>query len=197
MKGRVGVFGGTFDPIHNAHLAVGRRALSQFGLERVLLVPNGIPPVGSESRGAASRYRLRMTELAVVGEAGLEVSRMEVDRPGISYTIDTIRALQEHYRQGICFIVGADCLVTIDHWKEPETIIARVPFVVAPRSGISSSAFEQGLFEKASIWLLDMPEVDLSSTALRDRVRRGESIDDSVPEAVAAYIEQHGLYRDA
>ncbi len=138
-----------------------------------------------------------MAAAAITGEERFEVSRVEVDRIGISYTIDTIRALQEDYRQGICFIVGADRLVQFDQWKEPEAIIASVPIVVAPRAGVLLSAFEQGLFEKASIWPLDMPEVDLSSTTLRDKVRRGEPIADSVPAAVAAYIEERGLYRGA
>jgi len=197
LTGRVGVFGGSFDPIHDAHLEVGRVALEQFGLEKVLFVPNGLPADGTEAVGRRREHRYQMAVAAVAGRSGFVVSRIEIDRDGVSYTIDTIRALQQDYGQGICFIIGADSLVRIDQWKEPEAIIASVPFAVAPRAGISFAAFEQGLFEEASIWPLEMPEVDLSSTALRERVGRGESIAESVPAAVMAYIEEQGLYRDA
>ena len=197
LKGRIGVFGGTFDPIHNAHLQVGRAALKQLGLEKILVVPNGRPADADGEAGGRREHRFQMAAAAVAGEDRFEVSRVEVDREGISYTIDTIRALQQDYRQGICFIVGADCLMRIDRWKEPEAIIASVPLVVAPRAGVPINAFGHGLFEKASISLLDMPEVDLSSTALREKVKRGESIAECVPAAVAAYIEEKGLYRDA
>jgi nicotinate-nucleotide adenylyltransferase len=196
LRGRVGILGGTFDPIHDAHLAVGRAALAQLGLRGVLFVPNGTPPDGDEGASGRREDRVRMVELAVEGEKGFDVSRVEVDRDGISYTIDTLRALRDHYGQAMCFILGADRLVRIDRWKEPEAIVASVPLVVAPRSGIPSSAYRQGLLENASIWPLRMREVDLSSTALREKAKRGESIAGFVPAAVAAYIEERGLYRD-
>lgn len=197
LEGRVGVFGGAFDPIHHAHLAVARTALRQLSLLKILFVPNGTPPDGDGHAAARSRHRVRMVELAIRGEKGFELSRVEVDREGISYTIDTLRALQDDYAQGMCFILGADRLVGIDRWKEPESIISSVPIVVAPRTGVPASVFGKGILGRASIRLLEMPEVDLSSTALRERVRQGQSIDTFVPAAVAGYIKEHGLYRDA
>lgn len=197
MRGNVGLFGGTFNPIHNGHILIARTAVSQFGLSHVVFVPNGIPPDRQKEVRPDKEVRFQMVAEAVAAEDGLDVSRVEVDRKGPSYTIDTIRALKEDYPEGICFIVGADRLAQIDRWKEPEAIIASVPFIVAPRAGASLSVFKQGLFDEASIWPLDMPEVDISSTALRDRVRRGEPIGDSVPASVEKYIAKHGLYRDA
>jgi nicotinate-nucleotide adenylyltransferase len=197
LRGKVGLFGGTFNPIHNGHILIARAAASQFGLSHVVFVPNGIPPDRGKEVRPGKEDRFQMVAGAVAAEDGLDVSRVEVDRKGPSYTIDTIRALKQDYPEGICFIVGADRLAQIDRWKEPEAIIASVPFIVAPRAGVSLSVFEQGLFDEASIWPLDMPEVDISSTALRDRVRRGEPIGDSVPASVETYIAEHRLYRGA
>lgn len=197
LRGSVGLFGGTFNPIHNGHILIARAAVSQFELSRVVFVPNGIPPDRRKEARPAKEDRFQMVADAIAGEDGLDVSRIEVDREGPSYTIDTIRALKEDYREGICFIVGADRLAQIDRWKEPEAIIASVPFIVAPRAGVSLSAFDLGLFDEASIWPLEMPEVNLSSTVLRDRVQRGEPIGDSVPASVEAYIAKHRLYRGA
>ena len=197
LKGRVGVLGGTFNPVHNGHLLIAEAALRQYELSAILFVPNGVTPDRQKVEIPDKEDRFRMVEAAVAGDPRLAVSRIEVDREGPSYTIDTIRALKEDYRQGIGFIVGADCLAEIDRWKEPEAIVASVPLIVAPRAGIPSSAFEGKLFDGASIWPLEMTEVSVSSTDLRDSVRRGESIADSVPPLVAEYIGEHGLYRDA
>jgi nicotinate-nucleotide adenylyltransferase len=197
LKGRVGLFGGTFNPVHNAHLVIAGNALRQFGLSQVVFVPNGTPPDRPGESRPAKEDRYRMVEEAVDGREGFSVSRIEVDRDGPSYTIDTIRALKDDYPQGICFVIGADSLLRIETWKEPEAVIASVSFVVAPRKGVSLSAFQGEPFDEASIHVLNMPEVDVSSTFLRTKARHGESIAAWVPARVATYIEEHGLYRDA
>lgn len=196
LKGRVGLFGGTFNPLHNAHIRVARMALAQFSLSQVVFIPNGIPPHKQELAGASKEDRYRMVEVAVERQGGLTVSRIEVDRDGPSYTIDTIRALKDDYPQGICFIVGADRLLQIDTWKDPEALLQSSPFVIAPRPDVAISAFAEPPFRGASIHLLDMVEVNLSSTALREMVRRGESIEKWVPPEVVLYIEERRLYRD-
>ena len=193
----MGLFGGTFNPLHNAHVMIAKNAMAQFGLSRVVFVPNGTPPNRRDEPRPGKEDRFRMVAEAVEGEDRLSASRVEVDREGPSYTIDTIRALEDDYPEGICFIIGADCLVRIETWKEPEAVIASVPFVVAPREGVSFSVFERTPFDEASIYGLQMPKVDVSSTALREKARRGESIAPWVPPQVAAYIEEHGLYGDA
>ncbi len=195
LKGRVGVLGGTFDPPHNAHLAVARTALRQFGLSRVVFVPNGIPPQKSVSDGVTSEDRYRMASLATAGRRQFSVSRIEIDRGGPSYTIDTIRAMKEDCPEGVCFILGADQMLEIETWREPQALLDSVSFIVAPRAGISLSFLGRPPYDVASIHALDMGEVDLSSTAVRDRVARGESIEAWVPRSVARYIEERGLYR--
>jgi len=196
LKGRVGLFGGTFNPLHNAHILVADRALEQFELSRVIFIPNGIPPHKELTNGATKEDRYSMVKAAVDGKNRFSVSRIEIDRDGPSYTIDTIRALKDDYPEGICFIVGADRLIEIDTWKEAEELLRSVPFIIAPRPGVTLSAFAEPPFDQAAIYPLDMPEIDLSSTRLRRMVRDGESIDRFVPAEVAEYIVRHGLYLD-
>lgn len=196
LKGRVGLFGGTFNPLHNAHVRVARVALKQCGLSRVLFIPNGIPPHKGPLHGISGEDRYRMVRDAIERYAEFEISRIEIDRNGPSYTIDTIRALKDDYGQGVCFIVGADRLLDITTWREPEALLRSVPFVIAPREGVSGDAFDVAPFAAAEIHPLRMEEVDLSSSWLREKVARGEEIDEWVPPEVAAYIAKHGLYRN-
>jgi nicotinate-nucleotide adenylyltransferase len=196
LKGRVGLFGGTFNPLHNAHIRVARVALEQCGLSRVLFIPNGIPPHKGPLEGISQEDRYRMVRAAIAGCEEFDVSRIEIDREGPSYTIDTIRALKEDYREGICFIVGADRLLDITTWREPEALLRSVPFVIAPREGVSWDALDRPPFDAARIHPLDMEEVDLSSSWLREKVTRGEEIGLWVAPEVAAYVEENGLYRE-
>ncbi len=195
MKGRVGLFGGTFNPLHNAHIEVARTALEQYELSRIVFIPNGIPPHKERVLGDDKEARFEMVQLATESIPEFTVSRIEVDREGPSYTIDTIRALKDDYPQGICFIVGADRLLKLDTWKEPHELLRSVPFVIAPRSGVSLDVFDVSPFREAVIVPLQMEDMDLSSSGLRERVQRGESIREWVPKQVAEYIEEHKQYR--
>jgi nicotinate-nucleotide adenylyltransferase len=194
LRGRVGLFGGTFNPLHNAHLKVARTALEQLGLSEVVFIPNGIPPHKPIQPTVDKEDRLRMVSEAIADDPRLSVSRIEVDREGPSYTIDTIRALSHDYSQGICFIIGADRLLQIETWKEPEALLRSVPFVLAPRGGVNMRLFREPPFDGAELYVLEMEEVDLSSTHLRAKIRRGESIEGLVPASVARYVADHGLY---
>jgi nicotinate-nucleotide adenylyltransferase len=191
----VGLFGGTFNPLHNAHLKVARIALEQYELSGIVFVPNGIPPHKEKILDGDKEARYEMVRLAVEAIPEFNVSRIEVDREGPSYTIDTIRALKDDYPQGLCFIVGADRLLKLDTWKEPHELLRSVPFVIAPRSGVSLDVFDVSPFCEAVIVPLQMEDVDLSSSELRERIQRGESIRDWVPRQVAEYIEEHKYYR--
>ena len=195
LKGSLGLLGGTFDPPHNAHLAVAEAAWRQFELKRVVFVPNGVPPGKRISNGVTSEDRYRMTRLAVAGHRHFSVSRIEIDRDGPSYTIDTIRAMKDDCPEGVCFILGADQMAEIETWREPEALLNSVSILVAPRAGVSLAFLAKSPFAAASIHVLEMGEVDLSSTGVRDRVAHGESIEEWVPRSVARYIEDHGLYR--
>ena len=191
----MGLFGGTFNPLHNAHLEVARTALNQYELSGIVFVPNGIPPHKGKVLSGDKEVRYEMVRLAVESIPEFDVSRIEVDREGPSYTIDTIRALKQDYPQGICFIVGADRLLKLDTWREPHELLRSVPFVIAPRSGVSLDVFDVSPFREAVIVPLEMEDVDLSSSALRERIHSGESIREWVPRQVAEYIEEHKLYR--
>jgi len=196
LKGRVGLFGGTFNPLHNAHIRVARAAFGQCGLSSVLFIPNGIPPHKGPLKGISGEDRYRMVRTAIARYEEFDISRIEIDREGPSYTIDTIRALKDDYNQGVCFIVGADRLLDITTWREPEALLQSAPFVIAPREGVSEDAFDLSPFDAAQTYPLDMEEVDLSSSWLREKVARGEEIGEWVPPEVAAYIAENGLYRD-
>ena len=195
LKGSVGLFGGTFNPLHNAHLQVAKCALEQYELSEIVFIPNGIPPHKERVDGVDKEARYEMVRRAVAPTPEFSVSRIEVDREGPSYTIDTIRALKDDYPQGMCFIVGADRLLNIGTWREPHELLRSVPFVIAPRSGFSLDAFDVSPFQEATIVPLEMKDVDLSSSGLRAKVRRGESIHGWVPDVIAEYIEEHKLYR--
>lgn len=191
----MGLFGGTFNPLHNAHIQVARVALEQYSLSRIIFVPNGIPPHKERVLGSSKEDRFEMVRLAVEAIPQFDASRIEVDRDGPSYTIDTIRALKDDYPQGICFIVGADRLMKLDTWKEPHELLRSVPFIIAPRSGVSLDVFDVSPFREAVIVPLEMEDVDLSSSGLRERIERGEAIHEWVPAPVARYIEENRCYQ--
>ncbi len=195
-KGRTGVFGGTFNPLHNAHLLVAHTALRQFALSQVLFVPSGIPPHKEIEDGVSKEDRYVMVSRGIAPYPRLVVSRIEIDREGPSYTIHTIRALREVHPEGICFIVGADLLLQIETWREPDALLESVPFLIAPRNRTPAERFREPPFNRATLRFLEMRPVNLSSTQVRERVRRGEPIEQDVPRAVVEYIHAHHLYRD-
>ncbi len=195
LSGRIGLFGGTFNPLHSVHLLVAKSAYEQFELSRVVFIPSGIPPHKEILGNVTKEDRYAMVKGAIAPYDHFSVSRIEIDREGPSYTIDTITALQGRYPQGLCFIVGADLLMQIETWKDPRKLLASVPFLIAPRNGISKDVFAAPPFDTARISFLEMEEVDLSSTWVREQIRRGEGIPDCVPDPVASYIEEHGLYQ--
>jgi len=195
LHGKVGLFGGTFNPLHEAHLLVARVALTQCALSEVLFVPAGIPPHKEVEDGIHKEDRYEMVRRAIADTPGLGVSRIEIDRDGPSYTIDTIRSLRIAYPEGLAFIVGAELLLQIETWKEPKALLGSVPFIVAPRDGIPREAFARAPFDRAELHFLGMEEVDLSSTWVRERLRRGEAVDAWVPRPVVDYIAERRLYR--
>jgi nicotinate-nucleotide adenylyltransferase len=199
---KLGVLGGTFDPVHRGHLAVAREARESLGLDKVLMVPAGRPGSVKKAQLTGAQHRLAMLRLAVVGEPHLEVSTIETDRPGPSYTVDTMAALREKYgdQSEIYFILGDDSLAQLPAWHEPRRLIKLCRLVAVPRPGHPRPDLEAlearlpGIKERVT--LLTGPHLDISATAIRARVARGESIADLVPEPVAVYIKMQELYQD-
>lgn len=191
---RIGVFGGTFDPIHNAHIQIGRAARDQAHLDRVLFVVAHIPPHKQDNTDASSEDRYAIVEAALADEPGLEASRIELDRDGVSYTADTLQALHElHPSAELVLIIGMDSLIDLPRWRNPERILECASLVVVPRPGEWKPPPElDGKFQ-----LLDFDLVDVSSTDVRARLESGVNLDGIVPPAAAKRIREKGLYGSA
>ncbi|MHB8243319.1 MAG: nicotinate (nicotinamide) nucleotide adenylyltransferase [Solirubrobacteraceae bacterium] len=196
----MGILGGTFNPPHVGHLAVALHARDELALERVLLIPVHTPPHKTVGRDPGPEHRLRMCELAVADAQGLAACGLEVERGGASYTVDTLKAIHtEHPDATLTLIVGADTARTLPSWREPAQLLELADLAVAMRAGTSRAevldtvaAVKQ---ERPSIGFLEMREIEVSSSKVRERVAAGEPVDDLVGPAVAEYIAEHGLYR--
>ena len=198
---KVGVLGGTFDPVHRGHLEIAEQVRVELSLAEVLFVPAGQPQLKESNYISPAEHRLRMLRLAIMGQPHFRLSTVEIDRVGPSYTVDTITQLQRQFEAGdeLFFILGWDSLAQIHQWREPERLIMMCHLVAVPRPGyslpdlISLESHIPGVSQR--VVMMDRPEVDISATAIRDRVARGLPLGPLVPEPVAEYIRQHQLYR--
>jgi nicotinate-nucleotide adenylyltransferase len=196
---RLGILGGTFDPIHHGHLIAAEEAHHQLELDQVLFVPAGTPP-HKPARPISPIYdRLRMIELAIAGKPYFAISRVDADRPGPCYTVDTLRLLRLEWGPGVTFffVEGADSLVEIGTWYQPRRLIELTQFAVVDRPGVEIDLPQlerenPGLASR--IHRVQMPLLEISSSDLRARVRQGRPISYLVPPAVEAYIQQQQLY---
>ncbi|MCC8137449.1 MAG: nicotinate-nucleotide adenylyltransferase [Clostridiales bacterium] len=198
---RKGIMGGTFDPIHNGHLALADCALHQFDLEEILFLPAGNPPhKQGRNDGAGASDRLAMVRLAISGNPRYAIDDEEMYRHGLTYTRDTLIRLNEREPDtAFFFIIGADSLMSFDTWYHPEAICHYCSLLVARRSGTDDRMIYRKMEElrreyAASVFYLDVPFIDVSSTKLRRLCREKISIGSYVPEAVANYIETHDIY---
>ena len=198
---RLGIMGGTFDPIHLGHLHVARVAQQEAALDSVLFLPDGDPP--HKQPGASGADRLRMTRLAVEQDPGFWVSDMELRRPGRTYTVDTLMALlTEDPARELYYLIGADTLFQFPSWKTAHKVATLCSMLVVPRPGtdlVEVRWFMRKLFADFGLAtsLLSQPGPDISSTLIRERVQAGEDISALVPRAVAQYIAEKGLYHKA
>lgn len=197
---RLGVLGGTFDPPHVGHLLLAEEARLALGLGQVLFTPAGGPWRKAGQELSPREDRLAMVRLAVADNPHFAVSALEIEREGPSYTAETLAALHEQLPDDseIFFILGQDSVADLPNWRQPQRIISLARLAVAARTAwepAEASALEKEVpgISQRLVWL-DMPRIDISSTAIRDRVRRGLSIRCWVPPAVEEYIRQHGLY---
>ncbi len=198
-KRRIGILGGTFDPIHTGHLMTADYVMQQLALELVIFIPTGNPPHKS-GRVASAHDRYIMTILATSDNPDFRVSDIEVKREGLSYTIDTLQLLREQYGQEteFYFIVGTDATAEIPSWENAHGLLEYCHFVAATRPGFASSVEKVidffGEAGKHSIHQIDTPELEISSTDIRNRVRGGRSFKYIVPGSVELYIKKEGLY---
>ncbi len=191
---RVGIFGGSFNPPHVAHLIVAEIVRDQFDLDRILWIPNHQSPLKPKRDLADARDRLAMTRAATADNDAFAVSEVEIQRAGISYTLDTVRTLQkEHPNAAFHLIIGSDSLGDLDRWHEPDELMERVPFIVFRRPGFAEVPMPAG--RASRIAFADAPLLEISGTELRERVRSGRSVRYMVPETVREFIRSRGLYR--
>ena len=195
----IGVLGGTFDPPHVGHLVLGECARVQLGLERVAFMPAGDPWRKAGRDVSAAGHRLAMTRLAIEGNPAFRLDAREVERIGPTYTVETLRELHAQGVDDVVLILGGDALADMPAWREPDVIAALARLAVAP-TGADADAGERAWLA-AQIGLdappvaVGMPPLPVSSTLVRERVREGRPIRYLVPDAVEAYIREHGLYR--
>jgi nicotinate-nucleotide adenylyltransferase len=203
-RGSIGILGGTFDPFHAGHLALARAARDELGLERILVVPAAAPPHKLGRPISAAADRLAMVEAGIADEPGLEVSHVELDRAGPSYTVDTVAGLAAAERAAgrepdISVILSAESFSSLAGWREPRRLLDLARIVVAPRAGhpvpdrATIDRLTNGRAERVTP--VEAPLVDVSASSIRRRAAAGESLDGLVPPAVATYIRAHRLYR--
>ncbi len=195
---RLGVMGGTFDPIHYGHLVTAEEAAHQFALDGVVFVPTGRPWMKEHGEVSPPEDRYLMTVIATASNPLFSVSRMEVDRDGPTYTIDTLRGLKDELGEqtDLFFVTGADAVLEMFQWKDREELFQLAHFVAATRPGYDIAAFEaHAPHHNPSITVMNIPALAISSTDIRERVSARRPIRYLVPEGVKSYIEKAGLYR--
>ncbi|MDH4063276.1 MAG: nicotinate-nucleotide adenylyltransferase [Acidobacteriota bacterium] len=215
MSGRIGVLGGTFDPIHMGHLSAARAAQAALGLDVVRFIPSSVPPHRTDRPRASGYHRLQMTALAVAGSPSWQASEAELEHDGPSYTFDTLTRFQRaEPRSRFFFIIGADAFAEVATWHRYPDVLGLAHFVVIARTGTSFDRLRTRLPHLAarmlaadtltsdqclaaafpSIFLVSAETPDISSTEIRRRAATGEPLDGMVPDEVARYIRQHHLY---
>jgi nicotinate-nucleotide adenylyltransferase len=197
----IGVLGGTFDPIHSGHLIMAEEARLKLGLARVIFVPAGQQWLKTGMNVAPAAHRVEMAKLAIATNPNFEISTVDIDRPGPSYSVETIAIMQQQMgaEAKIFFLVGWDSLAELPQWREPDRLIQLCKLVAITRPGFSRpdlKVMESSVpgVTQSVVWL-DIPPVDISSTDIRNRVAQGLSIRGLVTEGVESYIKEHKLYR--
>ena len=220
MSSRVGLLGGTFNPVHNGHLAIARQTREALALDRVVFIPTGDPPHKPAQGLAPAKDRYEMVRLAIASDPLLAISDVEVRRPGKSYSIDTVRILQREYGKDTCmyFLIGLDAFLELSTWRDPETLLTLCSFVVLSRPGLSfqtlatlpfiprlpqaslvdldagRSARLDAAVGPQSLICLRLPPSDISASDIRAKIARGAPTANLLPPPVESYILQHHIY---
>lgn len=200
---RLGIMGGTFNPIHIGHLVTAEEARCQFNLDQIVFIPSAHPPHKEDGEIAPAEDRYLMAVIATASNSYFTVSRIEIERGGSSYTIDTLKSLRKIHseKSKLFFITGADAILEILTWKNPEEISEYCELIAATRPGYSLQKFEEiHLFDEGAkklpkVHFMEIPALAISSTDIRERVRKGKSIKYLVTEGVAHYLYKANLYK--
>ncbi len=201
MKKKTGIMGGTFNPVHNGHLLLAETAREFFGLDKVIFMPSGNPYMKKNAVIPDGRLRVQMLELAVKENPYFRLSQMEVEREGPTYTCDTLIKLRElNPEDEYYFIMGADSLLTLESWKNPEIIFQNCVIVAAVRGTgtedkIKIIADYLTASYQSDIRIMPSRYIDISSSEIRKKIKNGQSVRYMIPDSVIAYIEKEGIYR--
>ncbi len=197
---RIGILGGTFDPVHRGHLEIARRAMDEAGLERVIFIPAGQPRLKAGEPSASPQQRLEMLRLAVDGIAGFAVSDIELRRTGPTLTIETLRELRQELGDGVelRFILGLDALLRFDQWVQPEGVVELARLLAVSRPGYTGfdwpAFYARNPYAEGQVDCLDSTAIDVSASELRGRIAAGASVSGLLSAAVEQYIRKNGLY---
>jgi len=189
----IGIYGGTFDPIHTGHLITAQSVCEIRKLDKIIFIPSFISPHKTDRISSSPKHRISMLKLAISGIPYFEYSNLEIRKKNISYTINTIQALKSSY-DNIELIIGYDNLITFDTWKEPDRILEQVNLIVLRRKVKEDNYHKNKYYEKAIF--IDTPFIEIYGTDIRERVRNDKSINFLVPQKVMAYIYKHNLYKE-
>ena len=193
---RSGLFGGTFDPIHLGHLLMAETVCSDYPLDRIVFIPAAQPPHKDMDLLTPAKHRMKMVQLAIEGNDQFQISDYEIRKRAISYTIDTISWFQNSSKFGsdeLFLLMGADSLLDLKTWKDPDALLDTIPVLVFGRPNFKVKDVDSRWTDR--FHFIKTPQCDISSTQIRNRVVKGQSIKNLVPELVALYIEQEGLYQ--
>ena len=189
---RIGLFGGSFDPVHSAHVMMARAALNELQLDRLFIIPATRSPFKPEQQPAPDEVRLAMLKAAFEEVAGCEIERLELEREGASYAIDTVRAFGERFPEAeLFYLIGADHVPTLPQWREADALAQILTFVVFPRLGGSEVDFPESFAGRC----LEGELMDISSSDIRVRMREGKSVGHLVPSAVAGILSKKPIYQ--
>ncbi|STZ77300.1 nicotinate-nucleotide adenylyltransferase [Bergeriella denitrificans] len=199
----IGLFGGTFDPVHNGHLHIARAFADELKLDTVVFLPAGDPYHKAQSTQTPAAHRLAMTELAAADDARFAVSDCDMVREGATYTFDTVQIFRQQFPQTpLWWLLGSDSLMKLHTWKKWQTLVRQIHIAVAMRQGDNLSRAPRELhawlgegLQNGSVKILQAPLYDVSSTQIRELIRQGGNSDGLLPPQVARYIRKHGLYR--
>lgn len=197
---RLGIMGGTFDPIHLGHLAMAESVRENFLLDEILFIPSARPPHKVEQNITPEVHRLMMTFLATQSNEKFQVSPLEILREGLSYTLDTMNQLEKKFGEDteLFFIIGADSMIDLPKWHKSQELVAKVHFIATTRPGVEVNLEEVKKFfgeDAKNIFQIAVPGLEISSTDIRERVKNGRSIKYLVPEVVEEYILKENLYK--